>query len=138
MDRRDPHRVLSRAYIAAAAFIVMCALGGSSVVIIVIAVFGIGLCVSGGQVGGNALAAAFYPTASRATGVAWANAVGRSGSIAGSLLGGMMMSQNLDFKTIFLMLTAPSLAAAVSLAVLGRVRHQNGAIEASPAIAIGD
>ncbi|MDB5788007.1 MFS transporter [Caballeronia mineralivorans] len=138
MDRRDPHRVLSRAYIAAAAFIVMCALGGSSVVTIVIAVFGIGLCVSGGQVGGNALAAAFYPTASRATGVAWANAVGRSGSIAGSLLGGMMMSQNLDFKTIFLMLTAPSLAAAVSLAVLGRVRHQNGAIEASPAIAIGD
>jgi AAHS family 4-hydroxybenzoate transporter-like MFS transporter len=138
MDSRNPHHVLSSAYVAAAAFIVMCALAGSSIATIVIAVFGIGVCVSGGQVGGNALAASFYPTASRATGVAWANAVGRSGSIAGSLLGGVMMSQNLDFKTIFLLLAIPSLAAAVSLAVLGRVRHPTKAIEASPAIALGD
>jgi MFS transporter, AAHS family, 4-hydroxybenzoate transporter len=138
MDRRNPHHVLSSAYVAAAAFIVMCALAGSSVATIVIAVFGIGVCVSGGQVGGSALAASFYPTASRATGVAWANAVGRSGSIAGSLLGGVMMSQKLDFKTIFLLLTIPSLAAAVSLAVLGRVRHQARAMEASPTVALAD
>jgi MFS transporter, AAHS family, 4-hydroxybenzoate transporter len=138
MDRRNPHHVLSSAYVAAAAFIVMCALAGSSVATIVITVFGIGVCVSGGQVGGSALAASFYPTASRATGVAWANAVGRSGSIAGSLLGGVMMSQKLDFKTIFLLLTIPSLAAAVSLAGLGRVRHQARAMEASPTVALAD
>jgi MFS transporter, AAHS family, 4-hydroxybenzoate transporter len=138
MDRRNPHHVLSSAYVAAAAFILMCALAGSSIATIVIAVFGIGVCVSGGQVGGSALAASFYPTASRATGVAWANAVGRSGSIAGSLLGGVMMSQKLDFKTIFLLLTIPSLAAAISLAVLGWVRHQAKVKEASPAIVLAD
>ena len=36
-------------------------------------VFGAGFCVSGGQVGANALCAAFYPTSYRATGVSWAN-----------------------------------------------------------------
>ena len=32
----------------------------------------------GSQIGINALSAAYYPTASRATGVSWSNAVGRS------------------------------------------------------------
>lgn len=53
------------------------ALSGSSLALLVLAVFGVGLGVSGSQVGANALAAAFYPTSSRATGVSWAAAVGR-------------------------------------------------------------
>jgi AAHS family 4-hydroxybenzoate transporter-like MFS transporter len=138
MDRHDPHRVLSSTYVAAALFIVMCALAGSSVALTVIAVFGIGVCVSGGQVGSNALAAGFYPTASRATGVAWANAAGRSGSVVGSLLGGAMLAHHLDFETIFLLLTLPSLGAAASLAMLSRVRRRRGTSDVSGIAALGD
>jgi AAHS family 4-hydroxybenzoate transporter-like MFS transporter len=60
--------------------------------LVAVAVLGAGFCVSGSQVGANALSAAYYPTASRATGVSWANAVGRSGSVLGSMLGGLMLS----------------------------------------------
>ena len=50
--------------------------------------------------GANALTAAFYPTPCRTTGVSWALGVGRSGSIAGSLLGGAMLAQGLRYRNI--------------------------------------
>lgn len=138
MDRREPHRVLSSAYLVAAGFIVLCAFAGGSVPMIVVAIFGIGVCVSGGQVGGNALAAGFYPTGSRATGVAWANAVGRSGSVTGSLLGGVMLGQQFDFRTIFLLLTVPSVIAAISLAMLARERRRQSFDAASAAMTVAE
>jgi hypothetical protein len=51
--------------------------------------------------GANALAASFYPTDCRATGVSWANGVGRTGSILGSMGGGMLLAMNLSLLTIF-------------------------------------
>ncbi|SAK98209.1 major facilitator transporter [Caballeronia hypogeia] len=138
MDRREPHRVLSSAYVVAAGFIVMCAFAGGSVPLIVVAIFGIGVCVSGAQVGANALAAGFYPTGSRATGVAWANAVGRSGSVTGSLLGGVMLGQQLDFRTIFLLLTVPSVIAAISLAMLARARSRQRFAAVSGAMSVAE
>ena len=62
------------------------------------AIFGVGFCVSGSQVGVNALSAAYYPTSSRATGVSWSNAVGRCGSVLGSMAGGSMLAMNLGFR----------------------------------------
>ena len=88
MDRFEPHRVLFASYLAG------CGLHRADqpvdrtrALLMTLAVFAAGACISGGQVGGNALSAAFYPTPYRATGVAWANGVGRSGSIVGSLAG---------------------------------------------------
>jgi hypothetical protein len=49
-----------------------------------------------------ALAAEFYPTDCRATGVAWANGVGRIGSIVGSMGGGAMLSLGWGLPTVFL------------------------------------
>ena len=46
----------------------------------------LGIVVQGAQGGLNALAATYYPTAVRSTGVGWALGVGRVGSIAGPLL----------------------------------------------------
>jgi AAHS family 4-hydroxybenzoate transporter-like MFS transporter len=51
-----------------------------------------GLCVSGAQAGLNGLAASFYPTSIRATGVGWASGIGRIGSIIGPTLGGALLS----------------------------------------------
>ena len=85
MDRYRPHRVLATAYLAAAACIVVVGMATQNVPLLVLAVFGVGFGVSGSQVGANALAAAFYPTTSRATGVSWASAIGRSGSVLGSM-----------------------------------------------------
>ncbi|MES2262202.1 MAG: MFS transporter [Pseudomonadota bacterium] len=132
MDRFSPHKVLTLAYLAAAVCIVLVGLSAASVPLLVVAVFGVGFGVSGSQVGANALAAAYYPTASRATGVSWASAVGRSGSVVGSMLGGVMLSFQLSNQTIFFLLAIPAVLAAAALAVMGmrlRARRQDaGAI----------
>jgi AAHS family 4-hydroxybenzoate transporter-like MFS transporter len=87
------------------------------------AVFGAGFCVSGGQVGANALSAEFYPTPYRATGVAWANGIGRSGSIVGSLLGGGMLAIGLEVTTVYALVAIPAVISAVALLTLGVIRR---------------
>ena len=77
----------------------------------VVAVFCAGFGVSGSQVGANALAAAFYPTASRATGVSWASGVGRIGSVLGSMLGGTMLPLQWDLSTVFPVVAIPAFIA---------------------------
>jgi len=89
-----------------------------------LAVFAAGACISGGQVGGNALSAAFYPTTSRATGVAWANGVGRSGSIVGSLLGGVLLGFGWPATTVYALVAIPAVISALALATLGLVRRR--------------
>ena len=85
MDRGNPHSVLGIAYIGAGGFVSLIGIAAATPWLMTLAVFGAGFCGSGAQVGANALAAAFYPTTYRATGVSWALGVGRSGSIAGSV-----------------------------------------------------
>ena len=88
-----------------------------------VAVFGAGFCFSGGQVGANALSAAFYPTAYRATGVSWANGIGRSGSIVGSLLGGGMLALGWEVTTVYALVSIPAMTAGAALLALGLVRR---------------
>lgn len=132
MDRYSPHTVLSIAYLAAAGCIVVVALSGSSLALLVLAVFGVGFGVSGSQVGANALAAAFYPTSSRATGVSWAAAVGRSGSVLGSMAGGLMLTLKLDNETIFFLLAIPAVLASVALLAMGRLMRARSSASAIP------
>ena len=66
MDRFDAHRVLSLAYVGGALFILGIASLYHSFALLALCVAGVGFCISGSQVGANALAADFYPTRSRA------------------------------------------------------------------------
>jgi AAHS family 4-hydroxybenzoate transporter-like MFS transporter len=126
MDAMNPHRVLCAVYVAGAACIGMISVTTAAPVWMGAAVFGAGFCVSGGQVGANALSAAFYPTPYRATGVAWANGVGRSGSIAGSLLGGVMLAAGSRVTTVYALVAVPALVSAIALVVLGLVTPSSG------------
>ncbi len=89
-----------------------------------LAVFGAGFCVSGGQVGANALSAAFYPTPYRATGVSWANGIGRSGSIVGSLLGGVLLGFGWQATTVYALVAIPAAISALALGTLGLLRRR--------------
>src|SRR6185312_6093780 len=62
---------------------------GHSALLVTLAIFVAGFCVVGGQIAANALAAGYYPTWVRATGVGWALGIGRVGSIIGPLVGGV-------------------------------------------------
>jgi len=61
MDRFEPSRVLAAAYLLAASFAVLIGSSIGNKAALMLTVFGPGFCVSGGQVGANALAAAYYP-----------------------------------------------------------------------------
>jgi hypothetical protein len=65
---------------------------------------------------------AFYPTPYRATGVSWANGIGRSGSIAGSLLGGVLLGSGWAATTVCALAAIPAVISPLSLATLGIVR----------------
>ena len=54
---------------------------------VLLAVFGAGFCAAGGQTGISVLAADYYPTTGRATGVSWATGVGRWARCWASMLG---------------------------------------------------
>jgi AAHS family 4-hydroxybenzoate transporter-like MFS transporter len=120
MDRYNPHVVLCCRYALAACFILMLGFSTASVALLVIAVFGAGIGTSGSQIGINALSAAFYPTASRASGVSWANAMGRIGSVVGSMVGGQLLSFGWGLSAVFSMAAVPALMAAIAIFAKGR------------------
>lgn len=122
MDRMNPHNVLFGSYAVAAGFILLLGLSTASPALLVLAVFGAGLGTGGSQIGINALAAAFYPTASRATGVSWANAVGRTGSVLGSMVGGALLGMGWPLSTVFAVAALPALLAGVAIFAKGRLR----------------
>lgn len=128
MDRFDAHRVLSLAYVGGALFILGIASLYHSFALLALCVAGVGFCISGSQVGANALAADFYPTRSRATGVSWALGLGRIGSIVGSLSGGALLGLGLGFSGILALLVIPALLAAVAVHRLGQRRARPSSV----------
>ena len=73
--------------------------------------------------GANALSAGFYPTPYRATGVSWANGVGRAGAVVGSLLGGVLLGLGWPATTVYALVAIPAAISALALATLRGVRR---------------
>ena len=132
MDRFGPHTVLAGSYSLAAAFIVLLGLSTATPWLLVLAVFGAGLGTGGSQIGINALSASYYPTSSRATGVSWANAVGRSGSLVGSMIGGYLLNVGWSLGTVFAVAAIPALVAALAIFAKGRLRAASPAVSVAP------
>ncbi|HYM17706.1 MAG TPA: aromatic acid/H+ symport family MFS transporter [Micropepsaceae bacterium] len=120
VDRYGPQWLLPLVFLLGAVCIAAMGLVGSSVAIAMVTAFGIGIGTVGAQNGNNGVAAKFYPTAIRATGVGWALAVGRIGSILGPLIGGVLLATKVDIRTIFLFAAIPPLIAAVAYFLMGR------------------
>ncbi|HMI98088.1 MAG TPA: aromatic acid/H+ symport family MFS transporter [Micropepsaceae bacterium] len=120
VDRYGPQRVLPVAFIIAALCIAGIGLAGSAVAFTMVMAFGIGIGTVGAQNCNNGVAAKFYPTSIRATGVGWALAVGRIGSIVGPVVGGILLSTHVDIRTIFLFAAIPPLVATLAYLAMGR------------------
>jgi len=114
IDRLLSFKILAWTYLSAAVCIFLIGEAGASIVLLVITVFAAGLCVVGGQTSANALAAEFYPTAMRSTGVGWALGIGRIGSIIGPTLGGILLSGAAQTRQVFWLAAIPVLIATVA------------------------
>jgi MFS transporter, AAHS family, 4-hydroxybenzoate transporter len=81
-----------------------------------------GAFMGGGSSGLIALAAIYYPTAIRSTGVGSAMGMGRVGSFVGPLAVGSLVALGLSTAGIFVAIAVPALLAAATSAVVGRVK----------------
>ncbi len=80
----------------------------------------LGAGVSGSQLSLNALSAAYYPPAIKATGVAWALLIGGIGSIIAPIAGARMLDLHLSTIAILGLLAIPSLLCALGVGLMRR------------------
>jgi AAHS family 4-hydroxybenzoate transporter-like MFS transporter len=132
MNGLGVHSTLMVEFGVSALLIAGLAFSGASYSLLMGVTFVLGFTVQGAQAGINALAAAFYPTHIRSTGVGWALGIGRIGSILGPALGGLLLTLQWTPRQILLagMVPAACAAAAVLLSdriQAGRVAYRNQA-----------
>jgi MFS transporter, AAHS family, 4-hydroxybenzoate transporter len=99
---------------------------GHSVILVTTAIFVAGFCIVGGQIAANALAAGFYPTSVRSTGIGWALGIGRVGSIVGPLVGGVLLTLKWTTAEVFMTAAIAALCAALAAFFLSRIAGMGG------------
>jgi AAHS family 4-hydroxybenzoate transporter-like MFS transporter len=131
MDRFNANRIIAIGYVLTAVLIFAIGQVVGNVGLLVVTVFLGGGLLNTSQTSMPALAAAFYPTQGRATGVAWMLGIGRFGGIAGSFLVAELTARQLTFSQIFMVLAIPGAIAALALLVKQAVRPEDAAAKAA-------
>ncbi|MFK0092327.1 MFS transporter [Pseudomonas sp. NPDC090592] len=121
MDRVSARKVIATAYAGGAVCVFAIGLLAVDSSLLGVLVLLAGFCINGAQTGLNAYAPGLYPTAFRATGVSWMLGMGRFGGIAGSMMGGALLSLGMPMNLIFAVLGIPAILAALSLLAGPRV-----------------
>ncbi len=91
------------------------------VVLLELLVFGLGFFVVGAQFACTAIAPVFYPTSYRANAEGWALAVAKIGSIAGPVIGGVLLGLHFPGYQLFYVAAIPLLLSAAFAFALGRM-----------------
>ncbi len=122
MDKINPNKVVAVGWLLTGVFV--CLVGFSTSSLALMGVDGLyrpAAIMNGAQSSMPALAAGFYPTQGRATGVAWMLGIGRFGGILGAFSGAFLMQAQLSFETIFTLLAIPAFLSAIALLIKYRV-----------------
>lgn len=117
MDKVEPNRVIAVGFALTSVAVLAIGQAVGNVALLVVVVFAAGALMNTSQSSLPALAANYYPTEGRATGVAWMMGVGRFGGIAGSFLVAELQQRQLSFAEVFAVVAIPGLVAAVALLV---------------------
>lgn len=116
IDKKGFYKILIPCFSIAAVVIAILGSTIHSLVLFFAVVFAIGFTVIGGQPAINAMAANYYPTEFRTTGVGWSLGAGRIGSVIGPVLGGwLMQADNITPQQLFYFVAAPSVIIVLFL-----------------------
>ena len=127
MDRFNADRIIAIGFALTALSIYAIGQSVGDVGLLMVVVFVAGTVMNTAQSSLPALAAAFYPTQGRATGVSWMLGNGRFGGIAGSFLVAELARRQLGFEQVFLVLAIPGVIAAVALFIKQRAHPESSA-----------
>ncbi|WP_242110728.1 MFS transporter [Luteimonas aquatica] len=123
IDRKGFAPVLVPCFLLAALAIALIGQAAGTLGAAFAAIFVAGFCIVGGQPAVNALAASYYPTPIRSTGIGWSLGVGRIGSILGPVAGGLLIGLQWSSASLFLAAAVPAaVSAALMWAMRGRAR----------------
>ncbi len=78
----------------------------------------------GGHFGMHSICGIFYPSAYRANGAGWATSIAKIGSVAGPILGGIILSTSLPVRDIFAVLAVCPAVLAVCIYIVGRMQRR--------------
>lgn len=117
MDRFNGNKIIAIGYALTAVLIFCIGQVIGNVGGLVAIVFIAGTLMNTAQSSMPALAAAFYPTSGRATGVSWMLGIGRFGGIAGSFLVAELARRQFGFSEIFAVIAIPGIIACLALLV---------------------
>ncbi|WP_106475634.1 MFS transporter [Phytohalomonas tamaricis] len=123
MDRFNPHWVIGLFYLSAGIFAYAVGQSMGSLMVLAALILIAGMCINGAQAGMSSLAARFYPTQARATGVSWMLGIGRFGAIAGAWSGATLLGIGWDFQQVLSALTIPAALAAIAVIIKGIISY---------------
>jgi len=118
IDRIGFFRMLVPTFLVAAVTIALIGQPGIPLAMLFAVVLITGFCIVGGQPAVNALAATYYPTKLRSTGIGWGLGIGRVGSIVGPVLGGELIRLNWSNSSIFMAVAVPAVVSATMLVLM--------------------
>ena len=126
LDRYFSFWVLASCYLWAAISVLLIGASGASTLMLGVTIVFAGWGIIGGQNGGHAVTADFYPTMMRSTGVGWALGIGRIGSITGPVLGGWLLASGTPVGQVFWAAAVPALIATLAAAGLAIRQRSHG------------
>ncbi|MFJ3487824.1 MFS transporter [Pseudomonas sp. NPDC090202] len=121
MDRFRAHRVLMLTLSAAAVLtlvLVRVQLGLHGFMALA---FLLGYCINSANTGWTAMAANYYPTEMRATGISWMTGIARFGAVAGAYGGGLLLALHWQPPQLLSLLFAPLAVAVIAAGIRGAV-----------------
>jgi len=127
--------VLIACFAGAGVMIALIGQPGLTVALLFLVVFMAGFGILGGQAGNNALAATYYPTDLRSTGVGAALGIGRIGSILGPSAAEFMRPRYSTHQ-LFIAFAVPALLSALAVALLRMVMRPTATTNAAKASTI--
>lgn len=115
MDRYNGNKVIAAGFVLTSLSVALVGMVAGNLALLVVTVFVAGIIMNTAQSSLPALAAGFYPTEGRATGVGWMLGMGRFGGVAGSFLVAELSRMQLSLSGIFLVVAIPGLVSAAAL-----------------------
>ncbi|MFC3712975.1 MFS transporter [Sphingoaurantiacus capsulatus] len=119
-DKFGAFRTLAAGYAIAGLSLAAIGFTSSDATLLMAFAFIAGLFTIGGQTAMNAAASGIYPAEVRATGLGAAFAVGRTGSIIGPWVGGLLLASNWELSAIFTAVAMPAALTVVIAILLSR------------------
>ncbi|NKJ45644.1 aromatic acid/H+ symport family MFS transporter [Burkholderia sp. SG-MS1] len=138
MDRFAGHRVVALTFVLVGVLVLLVGRGVGHQLWLGTLIFLTGTVATSAVTSMSALAASFYPTRARATGVAWMLGIGRIGGVAGALVGAALMGLGWQFGAVFSLLAVPSVVAASGVYLMTRRVQADASSKegAGPAVAL--